>query len=222
MEIDIQKLEAHHVSRELIDGIRAIPSEIEHNLIVLTKRLEGETGSLPAERAAKIRADAEQRFIALAEDAIPRGARLAPLVAEVISEVRETVRFERERLKPPSVADALKPWFGPLDDHGWRAAEKAVIESMLEQGEKPTAVDFRAMTTNRRTITRDDVRQFALGQRPRWQVDLPDSLRPSEFLARAGFPTDEAISELERVAERLERQQHVRTSGPGHMVGKEY
>ncbi|GEM_PF-5777565 len=180
-------------SKEFVEQIHAIPSELEHNLMVFAKNIERETDGLPAELASKIRHDGEKLFLERAQEAIPRGARLAPLVAEVVAEARESARLERERLKPPSVADALEPWFGPLDDHGWRAAEKAAIESMLEQGEKPTAVDFRAMTTNRRTITRDDVRQFALGQRPRWQVDLPDSLRPSEFLARAGFPTDEAI-----------------------------
>ena len=88
-----------------------------------------------------------------AADLIPRDGRLGPIVAEVIAEVRETVRFEHAHsLKPWSRADALKPWFGPLDDFGWSPPEKAGIESMLEQGEKPTAVDFRAMTTNRRTI----------------------------------------------------------------------
>jgi hypothetical protein len=148
--------------------------------------------------------------------------RIPAALADYKAALRETVRFERERLRPKSVGEELQPWFRSLDDRGWRAPEKTAIKSMLEPGEQPTAVDFRAMTTNRRKITRDDVRQFALGQRPRWQVDLPDSLRPSEFLAWAGFPTDEQIAELERVARHVERRQHIRTAGPAHTIGKEY
>src|ERR1700683_2162083 len=111
--INTQELAAHHVSPNLIDGIQAIiqaiPSEIEHSAIEFTTKIIAEVDGLPADLAAKIRRDAEQRFLHRAADQIPRGGRLAPAVSDVIAEVRETVRFEGERMGPKSVAEVLKP-----------------------------------------------------------------------------------------------------------------
>lgn len=217
MKIDRQNLEAHHVSRELIDGIEAIPSEVEHNTIVFATRLAGELDGLQAESAERIRRDCVRRFLERAKIQIPRGGRLEPVVADVIAEARESARFERERLKPKSVAEVLKPWFGRLDALGWRAAQKTALKGVLQEGEQIIAVDFRTATTDRRTITMDDLREWTLMQRPRWQVDLPGSLRPSEYLAFVGFPDDEAIEKVERVAKHVADQAarpFSATSGP--------
>jgi hypothetical protein len=168
-----------------------------------------------------------QRLAARAEMPVKRRdySRIDALLAEYAADLGAAVGFERRDgfLKPWTAVDALKLWLGPLEVHGWRGAERAAILAMLEPGEEPTAVEFRTTTTNHgRKITRADVRDWALDQRPKWQVDLPDGMRPSEFLAAQGFPTDQKIEELERVAEHVERQQHIRTSGPAHLVGKEY
>jgi hypothetical protein len=216
--INTQKLAAHHVSPNLIDGIQAIPSEIEHSAIEFTTKIIAEVDGLPADLAENIRYNAEQRFLHRAAVQIPRGGRLAPAVSDVIAEVRETVRVERERMRPKSVAEVLKPWFGRLDEFGWRGVQKAAIAGVLQEGEEIMAADFHTVTTTGRTITQNDLREWTLGQRPRWQVDLPDSLRPSEYLAFVGFPTDEAIDERARIAEHVEDRKHIRTSGPAHLL----
>ncbi|MGA8643881.1 hypothetical protein [Candidatus Binatus sp.] len=181
---------------------------------------------ISADDFTRIAGPVRQRLATRAEAPVKRRdyARIDALLAEYAADLRAAIGFERRAgiLKPWNVADTFEPWFRSLDDHGWRAPEKSAIKSMLEQGDEIVAVDFRTVTMKRRTITREDVRQFALDQRPRWQVDLPDSMRPSEFLAWAGFPTDEAIEKLEAMAVHVERQGLIRTSGPRHMVGKEY
>jgi hypothetical protein len=222
MKINEQELEAHGVSPELIDGMRAIPGEIEHNMIVLTMRLKSEISGLPAAEGEKIFHAGEAAFLARAAIQIPRGGRLEPAVVDVVAAARESVRFERERMRPKSADEVFKPWGGRLDALGWRAAQKTALKGILQEGEEIIAVDHRTATTISRTITQDDLREWTLGQRPKWLVNLPGSMRPSEYLAHAGFPTDEQIDELERTAENVERQQHIRTSGPQHMIGREF
>jgi hypothetical protein len=222
MKIDEQELAAHGVSPELIDAIRAIPSELEHNLIVLTTRIQGEIDGLAAERGEKIRKDAEQRFVNRATDLIPRGGRLAPAVGDIIAEVREAVRLEREHLRPKTADEIFAPWLGKCEKKGWTGRERRGVAALIESTDEIVAVNFHEVILKRCKITRDDVRTWALGQRPKWLIDLPGSMPGSEFLARQGYPSDEAIAELERTAENVERQQHVRTSGPAHLVGQEY
>jgi hypothetical protein len=187
---------------------------------------DGERADIPQQTFEMIATPPRQSLASRAEQPVKRRdyARLDALLTEYKSELRDAIARERRdgALKPWNIADALRPWLSSLEVHGWSGPERVAIRSMLELGEEPTSVDFRAVTTNRQKITRDDVREWALGQRPKWLVDLPGSLLPSDYLARAGFPSDEKVAELKRVAERVESRQHIRTSGPGHMVGREY
>ena len=191
------------------------------------KRIDdGERADIPEPTFEMIARLPRQRLATMAEQPVKRRdyARLEVLLAEYKSELRASIALERHAgaLKPWNVADALGPWFAALDKFGWRGCEKKPIEGMLEYGEQVTAVDFRVVTTTLKSITRESVRLWALGQRPKWLVELPGTMLASEYLARAGFPTDEDVAKLERMADHIERQQHVRTSGPAHMIGKEF
>ena len=222
MKIDGQEFEAHHISQNLIDGIRAIPTEVEHNLIVLTMRLRSEIAGLPAAEGEKIFRAGEAAFLERAKIQIPRGGRLEPVVHNVVADARESARFERERMRPKSAAEVLAPWLGRCEKKGWTGPERRGVAALIESTDEIVNVSFREVILKRCKITRDDVRTWALGQRPKWLIDLPGSMPGSEFLARQGYPSDEAIAELERTAENAERQQRIRGAGPGHMVGREY
>ena len=62
MEIDKHKLEAAGVSQELLDAIREIPNEVEHNVIAFSVRLKNETYGLPTELARKFNATLSSDF----------------------------------------------------------------------------------------------------------------------------------------------------------------
>jgi hypothetical protein len=100
--------------------------------------------------------------------------------------------YERVRAAATNNVEAL---LGVLEAHGWFAKEQAAARQLVVAPERLERVDFFALTTNRRKISRDELRAF--GRPTSWTND-------SSWNAQ--FVSDRNVRELQDEAARRERE----------------
>lgn len=144
-------------------------------------------------------------------DLIP--AALADFAMKLRAAVQQEIATNPE-LRPWSAEEQVKAWASRLADLYWNGYELSMLKRMLLAvgGESILEGTLRYVRTDRRRISRDDLREFADGLRP-WD-------RPDQRAFDANFSSEAAIASAERLAaiEAEKRAHPVFTSGPTSWV----
>ena len=171
---------------------------------------------VPVDLAERIATPRLKSLIAHAREAIECGHadRLNGIVATFAGDLREAILFERQsgELKPHAPADEIKKFGGAWSDHRWNGFETDTVLQVLEQDERILHVGLREIKTDRRTITRSEMKAFAQSRRPKWARD-------DEYFAR-NFTSESAIKEAAERARENERSGSTYSSGPREIIGK--
>ncbi|MHB8382710.1 MAG: hypothetical protein ACYDC3_10295 [Candidatus Binataceae bacterium] len=138
-------------------------------------------------------------------------------LADFATRLRAAVQHEiatNPDLRPWSAEEQIKIWSNRLADLHWNGYELSMLKRMLLAvgGEAIVEGTLRYVRTDRRTISRDDLRAFADGLRPRD--------RPDQRAFDANFSSESAITAAERAAalDAEKRANPVFTSGPSSWV----
>jgi hypothetical protein len=152
---------------------------------------------LPRDARKRIREPLIKTFDPALRDAYERGDYHAAEIAlaEFDEALLKGAVLEYERARTAAADTGVEERLGALEAHGWLAKEQDAARLMIVAPEKLGRVDFFSLTTNQRTITRDEIRAF--GRPASWSND-------NSWTAQ--FVSDRNVREMQAEAARRERE----------------
>lgn len=182
---------------------------------------------VPADIRARIISEPLRNYAAKGRASIESGnyGALAQYQADLRSALTAGMAHERQfgALKPWTAGDQITGAIPLWEQNSWNGNETGFIKDMLRpphdgmDGERILDVTFRTITTDQRTITRDEMRTFAASQRP------AGMMHPSYDDAwDRNFTSEHSPVAAEERAAHVAARKRTVTSGPSWEIGKTF